>query len=660
MAPHLTPRAAIVTRSSISGGAIAGAVIGSIIGILLVSVVVGFLYFRWKRRSHSVAAEEDKPVDTERRLSLPAPDQNVGQPQFDHDPYVQPWTGDAQIDHQGPAWNHSTGFAQQSPPGNDFTPMDITHNLPDNQQAHFLNHSTFTSDPLNIETIGVENEYVPAPTAMEGGAADYYDTNIAMDSDPEQAPTGPTRQMTELYEAQLRKSRESRKNSKGSAWSRLTKGFMSKRKRSTRVSEIAMEEGQAQASPSSTSHPDVAMPSIEATGSMPAEQSRGFGHDAELFEEPQEMSDSSRADAHTHKRAKRRGPSGDTSGEVPHRLNSLQRDPTSDSQLPSAALRQKPMAADKSVARQATRFQSPDLPEPMELDDKDIIGRDGTPVVRGSHSPPQDTTGFRAVNPMDIMRPSNAAEKAVFTNAELIRIASVSISPPTSPPYDAPTPPARHPQNGTVEHGLDDADQADESDYDDVDEEEDVEGEGNALDGNQWVGNPPHITIGDASVTDGGPSDWSTPAGTTMTNTSAGRTPGTDITSSPSPVPSPGDVHLDTSISPPDSAGSPRPLLSCDQCTRTFDQIHKLNHHKRYHDRRHCCPYPGCDKKFGTKTHLDRHINDKHEKTKGYHCTEEGCQYYTGGKIFPRKDNWKRHMLNKHGITPTVEPQPIE
>ncbi|OTA56873.1 hypothetical protein K449DRAFT_301811, partial [Hypoxylon sp. EC38] len=85
-----------------------------------------------------------------------------------------------------------------------------------------------------------------------------------------------------------------------------------------------------------------------------------------------------------------------------------------------------------------------------------------------------------------------------------------------------------------------------------------------------------------------------------------------------------------------------------EECGRFFDQVHKLNHHKRYHDRKHECPYEGCDKKFGTKTHLDRHINDKHVKSKAYHCIEPTCPYYKGGKAFPRKDNWRRHMVKKH------------
>lgn len=78
-----------------------------------------------------------------------------------------------------------------------------------------------------------------------------------------------------------------------------------------------------------------------------------------------------------------------------------------------------------------------------------------------------------------------------------------------------------------------------------------------------------------------------------------------------------------------------------------------ISHHKRYHDRPHVCERPGCGKRFGTKTHLDRHVNDKHEQTRRYHCPEQTCSYSRqGGKSFPRKDNLRRHMLNKHQQSP--------
>lgn len=63
--------------------------------------------------------------------------------------------------------------------------------------------------------------------------------------------------------------------------------------------------------------------------------------------------------------------------------------------------------------------------------------------------------------------------------------------------------------------------------------------------------------------------------------------------------------------------------------------------------------------RFGTKTHLDRHINDKHEKTRKFYCSVSDCPYSRqGGKSFPRKDNWRRHMQNKHGIAAKAAPEP--
>lgn len=125
--------------------------------------------------------------------------------------------------------------------------------------------------------------------------------------------------------------------------------------------------------------------------------------------------------------------------------------------------------------------------------------------------------------------------------------------------------------------------------------------------------------------------------------------------------------------------GSPR-AFKCAVCNREFDQFHKLkyglsqllprvpiflpfahshcSHHTRYHDRPHACEK--CGKSFGTKTHLERHINDKHEQRKKYFCTVHTCQYSKqGGKSFPRKDNWRRHMQNKHKIVNPAEPEEV-
>ncbi|KEY68634.1 hypothetical protein S7711_00514 [Stachybotrys chartarum IBT 7711] len=105
------------------------------------------------------------------------------------------------------------------------------------------------------------------------------------------------------------------------------------------------------------------------------------------------------------------------------------------------------------------------------------------------------------------------------------------------------------------------------------------------------------------------------------------------------------------------SMPSPRSaLFRCDEAGCSQNR-----HHQRYHSKDHKCTYPGCSKGFGTKTHLQRHINDRHEKKKKYHCAIQGCDYSkAGGKAFPRKDNWKRHMTKIHNMDSSRLPEPVE
>lgn len=161
------------------------------------------------------------------------------------------------------------------------------------------------------------------------------------------------------------------------------------------------------------------------------------------------------------------------------------------------------------------------------------------------------------------------------------------------------------------------------------------------------------------------PSDQSTPLpGPAFTDVSSQNTPSTQL-DTPSPQ-SVGSSDFRHSASPQSGAGSHSPrtgVYRCEEpgCNQTFDQPHKLKHHQRYHSKDHKCPYPGCGKGFGTKTHLQRHINDRHEKKKKFHCSVTGCDYSrAGGKAFPRKDNWKRHMIKIHNIEQQSLPEPIE
>jgi hypothetical protein len=182
--------------------------------------------------------------------------------------------------------------------------------------------------------------------------------------------------------------------------------------------------------------------------------------------------------------------------------------------------------------------------------------------------------------------------------------------------------------------------------------------------------------------------DYSTPPPSTGPSTE--NTPNTMLT----------DSYTDSPSPPPPTVSGQSPMggqspgtFVCETCNRVFDQIHKLkyafaplssphlppvlslcclsvylmsnanestpSHHRRYHERPHECTYPGCSMRFGTKTHLDRHINDKHKKSRKIYCMVPDCPYSRwGGKSFPRKDNWKRHMLNKHSIAHDGDPGP--
>ncbi|KAL2149813.1 hypothetical protein VTH82DRAFT_7489 [Thermothelomyces myriococcoides] len=129
-------------------------------------------------------------------------------------------------------------------------------------------------------------------------------------------------------------------------------------------------------------------------------------------------------------------------------------------------------------------------------------------------------------------------------------------------------------------------------------------------------------------------------------NQSAGLSPSPGL----SPAPSAG---LSPAPSPGRSPARPPGGFVCDKCGAVKNSYHQYNHHRRYHERPYPCDHPGCERRFGTITHLRRHINDKHFKTHRFYCTEPGCEYSRQGtKSFPRKDNWKRHMRKKHMIEP--------
>ncbi|EXF83391.1 uncharacterized protein N0V96_010304 [Colletotrichum fioriniae] len=323
-------------------------------------------------------------------------------------------------------------------------------------------------------------------------------------------------------------------------------------------------------------------------------------------------------------------------------------------------------------------------------------------AVKPTESPPVLPPAVPApgtVNPMDIMAPSNPTEHKWNTNQQLFNIAHPPPKPPVETTKPAPEPPqasqALTPQS--PEQSYEQQEQyilQQQQQQELLRQQQEANGppklyengqsqtiNWNLTNGGHANGAIPDVQMNDVTqlpdpthlmpdqhnqhnqhyldgeMTD--PSDHSPPvAGQASSGPSYQSTPNTQIDSSPSPR-SDGSSDIRNSTSPyPGMQPSPRTFI-CDECGRFFDQVHKLNHHKRYHERPHECAHPNCGKRFGTKTHLDRHINDKHKKTKKFHCTVSTCPYSkAGGKSFPRKDNWRRHMMNIHQVTPMGDPEP--
>ncbi|KAK2060945.1 hypothetical protein LY76DRAFT_568052 [Colletotrichum caudatum] len=313
----------------------------------------------------------------------------------------------------------------------------------------------------------------------------------------------------------------------------------------------------------------------------------------------------------------------------------------------------------------------------QELDAKRTAKRIESPTVLPPVVPAPGT-----VNPMDIMAPSNPTEHHWHTNQQLYQMASSPPRPasaitkpaPVSPqPSQAPTPqspPEEVFEQEKLQQDFCEATKVYENGHNQVNGWDSADGSNantftqdvQMSDGAHHVDSTHIVPYHSQHYLDGDMTDPSEHSPQMLGHASSGpsyqSTPNTQIDSSPSPR-SEGSSDIRNSTSPyPGLQPSPRTFI-CDECGRFFDQVHKLNHHKRYHERPHECSHPNCGKRFGTKTHLDRHINDKHRKTKKFHCTVSTCPYSkAGGKSFPRKDNWRRHMMNIHQVTPVCDPEP--
>ncbi|KAI0476125.1 hypothetical protein GGR56DRAFT_641305 [Xylariaceae sp. FL0804] len=653
MAPVMAPRAAVMARSQgLSSGDIAGAVVGSVLGGSLLLIILGFLYFRHRRMTRQAQADGAVPISkasvsqqrpwpgilsarsTWRSGQRPPSDKGLSSepagPARDataeQQPTVPPATGDG--------WMESHVFEPDLLRGQAASPPPESL-VPGRQQTFPQVKERDMTQPLDQTS-----------TAAAAANASYYDMRISMDSQEGQEFTAPSRQMTEMYKAQMREAEEYRKRS-GSLPRRILNKI--KRKRSTNSSAH---------DPRSPTQPYFPNSPVETPGGTRLEPgaSTANGMDWQptsasnrFYEEPEEMSEglkkpgtssmqrpaASSASSRDHKR-QRRGLGDSQDSGFMLRTNSAIRETTErDPELPSSVLRTDstyglpPVAQPQPPAQPQVRLKSPDIPEPMEAEALQSTAQ-GHPSLRSSHSPPLRPESF--VNPMAVHVPTNAAEKAAYTDYQMENSASPPTILPTTPQIVAEP----SPQEQYAEPASDD--------------DHDVD---------QWLDLPeddePRLS-GDSY------GDSTTPG--QSTNPSSGRTPDTRITASPSPFPPISErvkveepspfppISERVKVEEPEASASPESSsvsLICEECGRTFDQIHKLNHHKRYHDRKHECPYAGCDRKFGTKTHLDRHINDKHEKSRAFHCTEPSCQYFRGGKAFPRKDNWRRHMIKKHG-----------
>ncbi|KAI1181314.1 hypothetical protein F4777DRAFT_573387 [Nemania sp. FL0916] len=650
-------RRVIIPRSqALSPGAVAGAVIGSLLGGSILLLVLGFLYFRYRRRTRVAEAEEALSVSEvpsphhvnsfpQRDLTPPP---RTGTFQFRRPPSVKserngrndlafPVDSSTQRSPESPDgddWMRNDQAYVHQPDGFDTFPQGIDFTLPPRQQTFPIAAEHTIIEPLRQAST--------APvTAPEAANSSYYDTRISMDSDPAQAITPPSMQMNEMYKAQVRAAEEHRRSNSlpKRIWNGVTRQW-------TRGSKGTTGDGaqspslQEQIAGSSVGYPVPIKqePGQESSGGL-------FGPSIapQYVEEPEQLTDdASNLDSH--------GPGSGREGEqrpqygryqpqtqdshygsFPGRMDSTIRETTEkDPALPSSVLTTDstyglpPAQPQTTSSERQERLKSPDIPEPMDIDGLQPQTNGHSPF-RSSHSPQLSPDTF-TINPMAILHPTNPTEQAAYTTYQIKHSASPPAMPTSAPEIIT--------QQPTQEDRVD-SPPPNEDDfaamYLDLPSDDEYRRSNDSY-------------------------EYSSTPGQSSTADSNGRTPDTRPTASPSPfptIPEHGKLKPDPGVSPNQTRPSPQSGgLVCPKCGREFDQIHKLNHHKRYHDRTHECTYPGCDRKFGTKTHLDRHINDRHLKLKAYHCTEPTCAWFKGGKSFPRKDNWRRHMIKKHGSTP--------
>ncbi|KAI0405537.1 hypothetical protein F4802DRAFT_606798 [Xylaria palmicola] len=648
----MASRAAIVPRSqALSPGAIAGAVIGSLVGGTILLLVLGFLYFRYRRQARIAQAEEALPVsqapDGRRFASLPWSN-STRRDKAVVDLRRSPSTNDERRGGPLPALSGDVS-AQESPPspygegwmgsnepythlpaGYDTLPPDVNFSLP-------ARHPTFPIAAEQTITTALNH----ASTAPEAANSSYYDTRISMDSEPVQPITPPSTMMNEMYKAQLKEAEIHRRSSSvhKRIWNTITRQS-TRNSKGTIGDSVQTPSTQQQSEGSSMGH--VVPIKQEPDQEHSAENWQGIA--SHLVEEPEEIVESipnmgsngpvvGQEGEHElqlrYGRFERQTQDSQYGGFPGHMDSTIRETTERNPALPSVLTNDStydglPLVTQpQSQTEQRERLKSPEIPEPMDVDGLPSVASGHSPF-RLSHSPDLSSDSF-TINPMAILHPTNPVERAAYTTYQIKQSASPPVMPPPAPEITTQQPTQDVTVDSPPPKGDDFADM-----YLDLPSDDEYR---RSIDSYEYPYTP----------------------GQSSTAGSSGRTPDTRPTVSPSPfpaIPEHSKLKPDPGVSPSSSKPSPQPSpLACPECGREFDQIHKLNHHKRYHDRTHECTYPGCDRKFGTKTHLDRHINDRHLKLKAYHCTEPTCAWFKGGKSFPRKDNWRRHMIKKHGST---------
>ncbi|TPX10677.1 uncharacterized protein E0L32_008411 [Thyridium curvatum] len=607
----LSARSSTIARRQLSGGGIAGAVVGSVIGAALILLCVSPFLLRRSRNAR--ARREQAELQAEMGLAAEtAPgrgDSLVASPATDRR---------LSVDHFGHASSDDTRR-----PVKDY---DMDGNSYDNMT------------PSGTGVPQYANAFTAAPQGGEGDA-----------HPPFTGPVAPAPLAMPPPAAPLAASPDQAQPPRKSSLSNAIEGFAEKatalfHRSSTRSSSRSAHITSPTRSTTMQADPnDVPMPTFSEEQTYSPVMMTGAA--AEYFSG-----------------APLSPPSSDYSPppQAPYGSTDAGATPLNFMSMPRAAILAK-FEAPSRQGSQADDFSpmSPTSPgrikgEP-EDEEEGVRGFSASPMRMRIPSPSHPEPG--TVNPMDVWAPANASERGHQVAAELDKMQE-------SPPPQAASPPMQ------VYHSVVEEQQQQQQQQQPYYEPQLVQEHTQPSlphQDQQYYHQPtivepePENRAGEFVAHEMPETDASTPPpGSQSSLPSTYTTPDTRLTE-PTPgymnTPSPRSNEGSTPAHSSDISGASPRTFTCEECGRIFDQVHKLNHHKRYHERPHECTHQGCGKRFGTKTHLDRHINDKHKKTRKYHCTIADCAYSRqGGKSFPRKDNWRRHMQNKHNLNPEHDP----